>query len=134
MAAQKAKKQNRSAWEKRVQKDKGQTTDCVRKSAVGHFSLIKEVRTIRSLSWKNPFCAIVKGLRFPKTREEQIPTAISEKTTKRVNCYENGNLPLFCIEKDTRGGVLYAPFACVLMVETRGLDSRANCALGLPRL
>ena len=37
MAAQKAKKQNRSAWEKRVQKDKGQTTDCVRKSAVGRF-------------------------------------------------------------------------------------------------
>lgn len=42
---------------------------------------------------------------------------MSEETTKRVNCHENGNLPLFCIEKDTRDGVLYAPFACVLMVE-----------------
>ena len=38
---------------------------------------------------------------------------MSEETTKRVNCHENGNLPLFCIEKDTRVGVLYAPFACV---------------------
>ena len=86
------------------------------------FSLIKAVRIIRSLSCKNPFCAIVKGLRFPKASEEQIPTAICEETTKRVNCYENGNLPLFYIEKDTRVGVLYAPFACVLMVEMRGVE------------
>ncbi len=86
------------------------------------FSLIKEVRTIRSLSCKNPFCAMVKGLRFLKTREEQIPTAIREETTKRVNCHKNGNLPLFCIEKDTRGGVLYAPFACVLMAERKGFE------------
>ena len=60
MAAQKAKKQNRSAWEKRVQKDKGQTTDCVRKSAVGRFSLIKSVKIIRSLSCKNPFVQSLK--------------------------------------------------------------------------
>lgn len=42
MAAQKAKKQHRSAWEKRVQKDKGQTTDFVRKSAGRSFFVIKE--------------------------------------------------------------------------------------------
>ncbi len=84
------------------------------------FSLIKPEKIIRSLSCKNPFCAIVKGLRFSKASEEQIPTAICEETTKRVNCHENGNLPLFYIEKDTCGGALYAPFACVLMVEIRG--------------
>ena len=84
------------------------------------FSLIKTEEIIRSLSCKNPFCAIVKGLRFSKASEEQIPTAMREETTKRVNCRKNGNLPLFCIEKDTRVGVLYAPFACVLMVEPRG--------------
>lgn len=38
-----------------------------------------------------------------------------------LNRHENGNLPLFCIEKDTRGGVLYAPFACVLMVHPTGI-------------
>ena len=43
---------------------------------------------------------------------------MSEKTTKRVNYHKNGNLPLFCIEKDTRGEVLYAPFECVLMSMT----------------
>lgn len=89
------------------------------------FSLIKEVRAIRSLSCKNPFCAIVKGLRLFKASEEQIPTAIREETTKRVNYHKNGNLPLFCIEKDTRVGVLYAPFACVLMVEIRGFEPLA---------
>ena len=86
------------------------------------FSLIKTEEIIRSLSCKNPFCAIVKGLRFSKASEEQIPTAMSEETTKRVNCHENGNLHLFCIEKDTRGGVLYAPFACVLMAERWGFE------------
>ena len=86
------------------------------------FSLIKTEEIIRSLSCKNPFCAIVKGLRLFKASEEQIPTAISEETTKRVNCHDNGNLPLFCIEKDTRVGVLYAPFACVLMVERTGFE------------
>ena len=86
------------------------------------FSLIKTEEIIRSLSCKNPFCAIVKGLRFPKASEEQIPTAIREETTKRVNCHENGNLPLFCIEKDTRGGAKYAPFACVLMVHPTGIE------------
>ena len=54
-----------------------------------------------------------------------VLTAICEETTKRVNCHENGNLPLFYIEKDTRNGVLYAPFACVLMVELRGLEPLA---------
>ena len=86
------------------------------------FSLIKTEEIIRSLSCKNPFCAIVKGLRLSKASEEQIPTAMSEETTKRVNCHENGNLPLFCIEKDTRNGVLYAPFACVLMAEAEGFE------------
>lgn len=47
---------------------------------------------------------------------------MSEETTKRVNYHKNGNLPLFCIEKDTRVGVLYAPFACVLMVDAKGLE------------
>lgn len=86
------------------------------------FSFIKTEEIIRSLSCKNPFCAIVKGLRFSKASEEQIPTAICEETTKRVNCHENGNLPLFYIEKDTRVGVLYAPFACVPVVEIRGFE------------
>lgn len=49
---------------------------------------------------------------------------MSEETTKRVNCHKNGNLPLFCIEKDTRSGVLYAPFACALMAEARGFAPR----------
>ena len=89
------------------------------------FSLIKTEEIIRSLSCKNPFCAIVKGLRLSKASEEQIPTAMSEETTKRVNYHKNGNLPLFYIEKDTRVGVLYAPFACVLMVETRGFEPLA---------
>lgn len=86
------------------------------------FSLIKTEEIIRSLSCKNPFCAIVKGLRLFKASEEQIPTAMSEETTKRVNYHKNGNLPLFCIEKDTRSGVLYAPFACVLMAEREGFE------------
>ena len=86
------------------------------------FSLIKTEEIIRSLSCKNPFCAIVKGLRLFKASEEQIPTAMSEETTKRVNYYKNGNLPLFCIEKDTRVGVLYAPFACVPVAEARGFE------------
>ena len=86
------------------------------------FSLIKTEEIIRSLSCKNPFCAIVKGLRLSKASEEQIPTAMSEETTKRVNYHKNGNLPLFYIEKDTRVGVLYAPFACVLMAERRGFE------------
>ena len=47
---------------------------------------------------------------------------MSEETTKRVNCHENGNLPLFCIEKDTRGGAKYAPFACVPVVYPSGLE------------
>ena len=80
------------------------------------------MRIIRSLSCKNPFCAIVSDLSFSKAREEQIPTAIREETIKRVNYHKNGNLPLFFIEKDTRGGVLYAPFACVLMVEMGGVE------------
>ena len=47
---------------------------------------------------------------------------MSEETTKRVNYHKNGNLPLFYIEKDTRGGVLYAPFACVLMAQRKGFE------------
>ena len=86
------------------------------------FSLIKTEEIIRSLSCKNPFCAIVKGLRLSKASEEQIPTAMSEETTKRVNYHKNGNLPLFYIEKDTRVGVLYAPFACVLMAYPTGFE------------
>ena len=86
------------------------------------FSLIKAEEIIRSLSCKNPFCAIVKGLRLFKASEEQIPTAMSEETTKMVNYHKKGDLPLFYIEKDTRSGVLYAPFACVLMVEPRGFE------------
>ena len=86
------------------------------------FSLIKAEEIIRSLSCKNPFCAIVKGLRFSKASKEQIPTAMSEETTKRVNCHKYGNLPLFYIEKDTRNGVLYAPFACVLMPQMDGFE------------
>ena len=39
-----------------------------------------------------------------------------------LNRHKNGNLPLFCIEKDTRGGVLYAPFACVPVAEARGFE------------
>lgn len=48
--------------------------------------------------------------------------AIREETTKRVNYHKNGNLPLFYIEKDTRGGVLYAPFVCVLVAHPNGFE------------
>ena len=51
--------------------------------------------------------------------------SICEETTKRVNCHENGNLPLFCIEKDTRVGVLYAPFACVFLAYPTGFEPAA---------
>ena len=51
---------------------------------------------------------------------------MSEETTKRVNYHKNGNLPLFCIEKDTRVGVLYAPFACVLVVYPGGESEGAK--------
>ncbi len=53
---------------------------------------------------------------------------MSEETTKRVNYHKNGNLPLFCIEKDTRGGVLYAPFACVPMAEGKGFEPLRDCS------
>ena len=53
---------------------------------------------------------------------------MSAETTKRVNCHKNGNSPLFCIEKDTRGGVIYAPFACVLMVGVTGFEPAASCS------
>ena len=46
---------------------------------------------------------------------------MSEETTKRVNYHKNGGLPLFYIEKDTRVGVLYAPFACAKMELLAGL-------------
>ena len=53
--------------------------------------------------------------------------AIREETTKRANCCGNGKLPLFYIEKDTRVGVLYAPFACVLVAHPNGfVVSKAN--------
>ena len=29
---------------------------------------------------------------------------------------------MFCIEKDTRGGVLYAPFACAFLVYPSGVE------------
>ena len=83
---------------------------------------LKSMRIIRSLPCKNPFCPIVKGFRFSEAREEQIPTAMSEERTKRVNYHKNGNLPLFCIEKDTRNRALYAPFACVLMAYPKGFE------------
>mgnify|MGYP007129627035 FL=1 len=54
---------------------------------------------------------------------------MSEETTKRVNYHKNGNLPLFYIEKDTRIGVLYAPFACAPVVypgESEGAKRRNN--------
>ncbi|MDY5041497.1 MAG: hypothetical protein SPF07_00780 [Eubacteriales bacterium] len=92
--------------------------------------MIKTEEIIRSLSCKNPFCAIVKGLRFSKASEEQIPTAMSEETTKRAKYHKNGNLPLFHIEKDTRVGVLYAPFACVLMAEPTLSNSNFNVYVG----
>ena len=47
---------------------------------------------------------------------------MSEETTKRVNYHKNGNLPLFHIEKDTRVGVLYAPFACVFVADAEGFE------------
>ena len=74
---------------------KNKLTDCALTKAVGlFFSLIKTEEIIRSLSCKNPFCAIVKGLRFSKASEEQIPTAISEETTKRANYHKNGKCNL----------------------------------------
>lgn len=37
-------------------------------------------------------------------------------------------IPLFCIEKDTRGGVLYAPFACAEMVYPSGLEPEPSAS------
>ncbi|PWM34372.1 MAG: hypothetical protein DBX65_07285 [Oscillospiraceae bacterium] len=54
---------------------------------------LKSMRIIRSLPCKNPFCPIVKGLRFSEAREEQIHTVICEETTKRIYCHKNGNDP-----------------------------------------
>ncbi len=51
--------------------------------------------------------------------------SICEETTKRVNCHKIGNFLLLCIEKDTRGGVLYAPFACVLVAYPTGFEPAA---------
>ena len=51
---------------------------------------------------------------------------MSEETTKRVNYHKNGNLPLFSKGKDTRVGVLYAPFACVPVVYPAGLEPAAS--------
>ena len=48
-------------------------------------------------------------------------TTIREGTTKRVNCHKTAFF-LFCIEKDTRGGAKYAPFACVPVVYPSGLE------------
>lgn len=60
---------------------------------------------------------------FLKKRDStlEVCRTISEETTKWVYCHKNGNLPLFCIEKDAHGGVLYVPIACVLLVRTTGL-------------
>ena len=44
------------------------------------------------------------------------------RNDKKGKQHKNGSLPLFCIEKDTRVGVLYAPFACVLMVYPTGFE------------
>ncbi len=43
---------------------------------------------------------------------------IREDKLLRKRQFKNGNLPLFYIEKDARVGVLYAPFACVLLSMT----------------
>ena len=53
---------------------------------------------------------------------------MSEETTKRVNYHKNGNLSLFYIEKDTRIGVLYAPFACAEMVYPSGLEPEPSAS------
>ena len=66
-----------------------------------------------------------KGQRFKKRaagpRFILFLTGISdvrEHKLLRKRQFKNGNLPLFCIEKDARVGVLYAPFACVLLSMT----------------
>ena len=43
---------------------------------------------------------------------------VREHKLLRKRQFKNGNLPLFYIEKDVRVGVLYAPFACVLLSMT----------------
>ena len=37
-------------------------------------------------------------------------------------------IPLFCIEKDTRVGVLYIPFACAEMVYPSGLEPEPSAS------
>ena len=49
-----------------------------------------------------------------------------------LNRHENGNLPLFCIEKDIRVGVLYAPFACVPVAYPTGFEP-ATYGVGVHR-
>lgn len=37
-------------------------------------------------------------------------------------------MPLFCIEKDTRGGAKYAPVACVPVVYPSGLEPEPSAS------
>ena len=46
---------------------------------------------------------------------------------KKVTNEKMLNFERFCIGKDTRKGVLYAPFACVLVVGMVGLEPMTSC-------
>ena len=77
------------------------------------FSLIKSMRIIRSLPCKNPFCPIVKGLRFSEAREEQIHTAICEETTKRIYCHKNGMIPALHRKRHTQQSFIRSLCVCL---------------------
>ena len=66
------------------------------------------------------FVQSLRGCDFLSQRRTN-PHGDERRNNKKGNYHKNGNLPLFCIEKDTRGGVLYAPFACAKMVHPTGI-------------
>ena len=91
------------------------------------FSLIKSVNVIRSLSSKNPFCAIVKGLRFFKP-EKNNPYGDMRRNNK------NGKLPrkrqftpVLHRKRHTRRSFIRSFCVCPC-----GADNRGRTCTGLP--
>lgn len=74
--------------------------------------------------WQKSFllCLTQKSEKEGKAKGNQIPSWQALYCTKRVTNEKTPEIERFGIEKDTRDGVLYAPFACVLVVRPSGLE------------
>lgn len=89
---------------------------------------IKEPTT-ESNPWSAFICKYI-SFRSMKSRVQLLSIeqrAIKSRRGKRYNerkgqLNQNALKQAFYIEKDTHNGVLYTPFACVFVVETRGLE------------